>query len=113
MQLAFLQTAMLQSKPHLGWLGRVPDEVAVHCRTASIARNPIACGTHAVIGFEIDLLVLDGAPQALRVSEFLCKRFGRQFAESPSPNSIVNRFRAAFQSRMGIVHLRLMLCRAK
>lgn len=65
MQLAFLQTAMLQSKPHLGWLGRVPDEVAVHCRTASIARNPIACGTHAVIGFEIDLLVLDGAPQAL------------------------------------------------
>jgi len=26
--------------------------------------NGTACGTHAVIGFEIDFFVLDGAPQA-------------------------------------------------
>ncbi|MDE1556410.1 hypothetical protein PV794_13815, partial [Comamonas aquatica] len=38
------------------------------------------------------------------VSEFLCKRFGLQLTEMRSPNSMVKRVSAAFQSRMGMVH---------
>ncbi len=43
------------------------------------------------------------------VSEFLCKRFGFQFAEIRSLNSMVKRVSAAFQSRMGMAHFWLML----
>ena len=43
------------------------------------------------------------------VSEFLCKRFGLQWMEMRSPNSMVKRVSAAFQSRMGMVHFWLML----
>ena len=47
------------------------------------------------------------------VSEFLCKRVGLQLTEMRSPNSMVKRVRAAFQSRMGRVHFWLMLRRAR
>ena len=51
--------------------------------------------------------------ESLGVSEFLCKRFGLQWLEMRSPNWMVNRVKAAFQSRMGIVHFWLMLRRAR
>ncbi len=47
------------------------------------------------------------------VSEFLCNRFGLQLTEMRSPNSMVKRVSAAFQSRMGMVHFWLMLRRAR
>jgi high-affinity iron transporter len=47
------------------------------------------------------------------VSEFLCKRFGLQLIEMRSPNSMVKRVSAAFQSRMGMLHFWLMLRRAR
>ena len=47
------------------------------------------------------------------VSGILCKRGGHQISEMRSPNSMVNRVRAAFQSRMGIDHFRLMLRSAR
>lgn len=49
----------------------------------------------------------------MRVSEFLCKRFGLQLTEMRSPNSMVNRVRAAFQSLMGMLHFWLMLRSAR
>jgi len=47
------------------------------------------------------------------VSEFLCKRVGHQLMEMRSPNWMVKRVSAAFQSRMGMVHFWLMLRRAR
>ena len=47
------------------------------------------------------------------VSEFLCKRDGLQLTQIRSPNSMVNRFSAAFQSRIGILHFWLMLRKAR
>lgn len=47
------------------------------------------------------------------VSEFLCKRFGLQLIEMRSPNSMVKRVSAAFQSRMGMLHFWLILRRAR
>lgn len=47
------------------------------------------------------------------VSEFLCKRFGLQWMEMRSPNSMVKRVSAAFQSRMGMLHFWLMLRSAR
>ena len=47
------------------------------------------------------------------VSEFLCKRFGLQLIEMRSPNSMVKRVSAAFQSRIGMLHFWLMLRRAR
>lgn len=38
-QPAFVQTARLPSTPHQEWLGHVPDEVDLHCRTASIEQS--------------------------------------------------------------------------
>ena len=51
--------------------------------------------------------------EQLGVSEFLCKRFGLQLTEIRSPNSMVKRVSAAFQSRMGMLHFWLMLRRAR
>ena len=47
------------------------------------------------------------------VSEFLCKRDGLQLTQIRSPNSMVNRFSAAFQSRIGMLHFWLMLRKAR
>lgn len=51
--------------------------------------------------------------QGLGVSEFLCKRDGLQLTQIRSPNSMVNRFSAAFQSRIGMLHFWLMLRKAR
>ena len=63
---------------------------------------------------------VDGTPAALDseqggpgVSEFLCKRDGLQLTQIRSPNSMVNRFSAAFQSRIGMLHFWLMLRKAR
>lgn len=54
-----------------------------------------------------------GQPGATGVSEFLCKRDGLQLTQIRSPNSMVNRFSAAFQSRIGMLHFWLMLRKAR
>jgi hypothetical protein len=60
-----------------------------------------------VLGMHSVLMQRYGGAPGVRdpgVSGILCKRGGHQILERRSPNSMVNRVSAAFQSRMGMDH---------
>ena len=88
-------------------------EGAVRVKAVYLAIGITMQGNKEVLG--LWLAQTEGAKFWLQVgvSGILCKRGGHQISERRSPNSMVNRVSAAFQSWMGIDHFRLMLRSAR